>query len=670
MSHSRPQNLLETYGYVNLPPADEQRHPSPKHHKHHASALWFRIVRAVFFILLIALCVGLIIIGFNLKHLSAVVSNFSDGKENLESSLLAAQGSDFDKAGELAEAAVKDFKAAGTELDALRLGPLAYVPIIKNYRAEAGHLAKGGEELAEGMNRSLSFAYGFKDIVGAHAKTSFSKLPTEEKRRLLSSIYNADGPLEGMGASLDAALAEFSQVKSFAWLQPVAGRIEEMKTKISSGRETLNEAAPLTRLLPPLLGYPNSAEFLFILQNSDELRPTGGFIGTYGIISAKDGDFTRFETHDIYHLDMPVQSKIRVEPPDPIKTYLNKQWYMRDANWSPDWPTAAEKILWFYRQENAAQPKPDPLQDFDGVIAVTPELITELMKLTGPLTVEGQTYNSENFIDLLQYRVEQGYVKLGESSWQRKEVIGEISKQLKEKLLDLPLERWPEMIRLLGNNMARKNILLYSRDPALQKLIRDQGWSGEIRHQWGDYLMVVDANLAALKTDAVMEREINYRLEQQPSGELKAVVTLHYSHNGNLDWKTSRYQSYTRIYVPEGSRLLTMRGEAPGSASSGNEAGRSWFGGYITVAPRKMAELSFEYILPRQLADNMKQYNNYSLLIQKQPGSQNTKLTVDANFNNAIKSYNPINLSTDAADGRRFKATGTLSIDRSFLINF
>lgn len=667
MKPSKRQNLLQSYGPETTVPEAKKFPATPLKGR---SSLWFRAVRLVFFAVLLVLAGGLAVLGFNLGRVKAVASAVMSGKADLEGAVIAARTSDFVTARDKANKAVAEFHVAASELDSVRLGPFAYIPLISQYRSEASHLAKGGGKLAEAMSSSLGFASGFEEVIGQNAKGSFSRLPAADKRKLLAAIYEADAPLKETSAALDAALAEFSEVKSFAWLQPVSGSIAELKEKILLGQQALGDAAPLTKLLPPLLGYPQPASFLFVMQNSDELRPTGGFIGTYGIIQSRDGDFSRFETHDIYHLDMPVKDKVTVVPPEPIKKYLVDKWYMRDANWSPDWPTSAEKILWFYRTENSAMDKPDPLQNFDGVIAVTPELITELMKLTGPITVDGVTYTPENFVDLLQYKVEKDFVRLGVSSWQRKEVVGDIARTVKEKLLDLPVERWPEMIRLLGDNMARKNVLLYSRDPSLQKLISEQGWSGAVRSDWGDYLMAVDANLAALKTDAVMERQITYHLEQQLDGNLKAIATLDYYHKGSVDWKTSRYQSFTRLYVPLGSKLLKMDGEAPGSAVSGEEAGRSYFGGYLVVPPRGTAQLRFEYILPQALADNMKKYGNYALLVQKQPGSQNTRLLVDASFNNAIKSYNPVNLHTDAAEPRRLRSDGSLLIDRRFIVNF
>lgn len=90
------------------------------------------------------------------------------------------------------------------------------------------------------------------------------------------------------------------------------------------------------------------------------------------------------------------------------------------------------------------------------MIAITPDVITDLMKLTGPILYDGELYTADNFTNLLQYKVEKDYIRLGTPSWHRKEVVGDLAKILKERLLDLPLDRWPELIRLLGDTMVRK----------------------------------------------------------------------------------------------------------------------------------------------------------------------------------------------------------------------
>ncbi len=74
----------------------------------------------------------------------------------------------------------------------------------------------------------------------------------------------------------------------------------------------------------------------------------------------------------------------------------------------------------------------------------------------------------------------------------------------------------------------------------------------------GDFLWIVDANLAAYKTDGKMDKKVTYALDAHDPSHPTATVTLTY-HNttDHMDWRYTRYRSYTRIYVPEGATLIS-----------------------------------------------------------------------------------------------------------------
>jgi len=58
---------------------------------------------------------------------------------------------------------------------------------------------------------------------------------------------------------------------------------------------------------------------MVLLQNENELRASGGFIGSYGILTINDGKWQDLEINDVYQADG--QLKGHVEPPAEIKKY-------------------------------------------------------------------------------------------------------------------------------------------------------------------------------------------------------------------------------------------------------------------------------------------------------------------------------------------------------------
>ena len=615
----------------------------------------------------VALClIILILFSAEIFSFRELYRQAMSGQKNLEQAVVLAKYDKLSEAMASASAAENNFDFSASRLGEIKANYFANKSaFILSQLNDLERLLIAARFLSQAVYSGASFGHSLENLLVGDKKFNFSKFSPEEKHRVLGKIFESAPELNGIKADLDLAYLSLDQVETNGLLFLFKDKVGQIKNQIGEAELILEKAVPLSQLLPALAGYPNQVKYLVMLENSDELRPTGGFLGTYGILEIQDGEISDFTTHDIYHLDMPVKDKINITPPEPIKKYLVPKWYLRDANWSPDWPTAAKKIDWFYQTESRLNPTAEKITEFNGVIALTPKLITDFLKIIGSVTVEGQSYDQTNFQNLLEYRVEKGYVDLGVSSWNRKEVIGEITKEIKNKIFDLPPADWSKAVTVVLDNLATKNLLLYLADNQLENIAVENGWAGEIKAVTGDYLMVVDANLGALKTDAVMNRSLRYEVNQGSNG-LFSKLNLNYAHHGKPDWKTSEYKTYTRVYVPLGSQLIKISGYELSQIDIGSEAGKTWFGFYLTVQPGEIKNLMVEYKLPALISSP----KNYELYLQKQPGKEINDLRVDFNFISDIKSYNPASLSIKKVSPERIKWEGDLNIDRSFRIEF
>ncbi|MBX4187508.1 MAG: DUF4012 domain-containing protein, partial [Candidatus Doudnabacteria bacterium] len=113
--------------------------------------------------------------------------------------------------------------------------------------------------------------------------------------------------------------------------------------------------------------------YLIVFQNYDEMRATGGFIGTYGVLKYENGAIKKLKIESIYNLDGSLNK--RIAAPGPFQPQIEK-WGMRDSNWFADFPTTAEKLLSFFEMSS---------ETADGVIALTPNIFVEILKLIGPV---------------------------------------------------------------------------------------------------------------------------------------------------------------------------------------------------------------------------------------------------------------------------------------------
>ena len=59
-----------------------------------------------------------------------------------------------------------------------------------------------------------------------------------------------------------------------------------------------NKQISFLKIIPEVAGFNGEKTYLFLFQNNLELRPSGGYIGNFGIIKIENGNPISFEIHD------------------------------------------------------------------------------------------------------------------------------------------------------------------------------------------------------------------------------------------------------------------------------------------------------------------------------------------------------------------------------------
>lgn len=358
--------------------------------------------------------------------------------------------------------------------------------------------------------------------------------------------------------------------------------------------------------------------FLALLQNSDELRPGGGFLGQYAIIKVKNGEVVSTFVEDANLLDQRIVADVPTPYPFKRKMQL-KKWKFRDSNFSPDFPTNAEKAQYFYRLAGGRE-------KFDGVIAVNSLTFNNILALTGPIQIPGDSnvYTSADGAYKLEDRVERAY--LGEDvpaelKQARKNIMKKIAAEIMKRAVTV--SNIPKLAEFAQGELRNKDVMLYFKDPALQSLVESVHWDGSVAKDWtGDYLMLVDANMGALKTDYYIRRSLDYTVDF--TGE-KPTATLTYTYQNTAthgDWRTSDYHTYLRAYVPLGAKFLERK--MINVVTTKEAFGKTYFDGFVDVEiGQSDVNTTLKYELPDTITSE-----NYRLLIQKQSGVGTLPVTV------------------------------------------
>ncbi|MFZ2188626.1 MAG: DUF4012 domain-containing protein [Candidatus Moraniibacteriota bacterium] len=374
--------------------------------------------------------------------------------------------------------------------------------------------------------------------------------------------------------------------------------------------------------------------FMLLFQNNMELRPGGGYIGSFGILKMQDGKVMDLSTHDLSNFDGRVPDGI--VPPYPIKETLRvSDWKLRDSNFSPDFLENAKKADEFYRLGQGQE-------DFAGIVAINSNVLNSFLKVTGPVEIPGYpgTYDGESAVLDLEYQVEQGSYKQGIERGERKSIMNLLAKEIQKKVFTLSMSEKIKLAEVILDDLNRKDIQLYFKDDKLEKQAQLAQWDGGVDKNWSeDYLMLVDANMGSLKSDYYMRRSFNYTVDL--SGDVpRANLKVTYNHTGKeKNWMTKDYLTYLRVYAPKGSWLTDSKNL--GEKRFGDDLGKKYFGTLVGVPLGQTKTIEFFYDLPRAAVEN------YDLLIQRQSGSGEVKGEVTIIYKSKKKMVYQIDLSSD-----------------------
>ncbi len=432
-------------------------------------------------------------------------------------------------------------------------------------------------------------------------------------------------------------------------------------------------------------------KYLMLLQNNLELRPGGGFLGQYAVIEVKNGEILSYSVEDTNNLDNTYKSDRLL--PENLQKYLSdtKKMKMRDSNYSPHFPTNVADALHFYELSGSDA-------NFDGVFAINASLFEDVLVITGPISVTTKDYEkygeftSEGGLMKLQRIVEEPVFRADERKacekvlkkanipedddrWEdcqydedgkkmkkmthgeraaRKYIIDVIAKEIVPKLVKL--DKIEPMINMVTKNLNQKDIQLWFRDEAVQKVAKDANWAGEVDEGWdGDYVMISDANVGALKSDYYMKRAMEYKVdftgksaeandanagrmvryigedikEQVMGGTFvtnKPLATARMIYENTAtepSYFNMDYHSLTRLYVPNGSKWYVREWFEPPGVEQGVFGDKQVYTYKFDVLLGDTIPTMLQYALPDTITED-----GYKLKIQKQSGIGNIPLKV------------------------------------------
>jgi hypothetical protein len=293
---------------------------------------------------------------------------------------------------------------------------------------------------------------------------------------------------------------------------------------------------------------------LVVFQNSAELRPTGGFVGSFALVRFSRGKMAGYKVYDVYDADGQLRG--RVNPPDEILHYLGQpNWFLRDANWAVDWPLTAKRIEWFLEKEIG--------QKVDGVVGIDIGAIQKVLVATGPIKLVdfNDIVGAEDFYHKAQYQAE---IDFFPGSTKKRDYLGAVAQGIIDKLTNDSGGSLLTLSKAINDSIAEKNIQWYFNDEEVSRALNEGGENGKLQRGYcskirANCLMVVEANLGANKANYFVKRDYKIKQVVDKAGGVNVEVNMIISNDSpSISWPGGDYKNYQRFLVPGGSKVLSI----------------------------------------------------------------------------------------------------------------
>ncbi|MCR4330178.1 MAG: DUF4012 domain-containing protein [Candidatus Roizmanbacteria bacterium] len=473
--------------------------------------------------------------------------------------------------------------------------------------------------LLDASGSTLSLIEGGMEFVDNY--TAFTSLLLQ-KTKGPQEMAQIQLRLDAIDKNIKSLLKDTNTMRN-SWVRVPAFMFEEKKKNILNQLNTANQYltvfSGVQKNVSEFFGRDGKRRYLVLFMNNMELRPGGGFIGSVGVVDFDHYTLTQLRIYDVYSLDG--QLKTHIDPPEPIRKYLSQpHWFLRDSNFSPDFPTNAVEALSFVQKEVG-------WSSFDGVVGVTFSAVQDMIGAFPGLTVSdyNERITSDNF-----FIKAEGYAeyKFFSGSHSKKNFLEAVASVMQLRIETGDFDKIL-LAKKLNNLLDEKFIVLHFKNQQLQDMTENNSWSGAVAQQqcktqekcFLDYIYVVDSNLGVNKSNFYMQRAIRLDVDITTKGEVENSLTIEYRNESSSKAQVGgEYKNYLQVILPKDIRVtdVSIDGASVGEYEV-NTQDLKTVGLWVTVVPGASRSVVIEYSFVRKIDAK----TTYQLIVQKQIGSIN-----------------------------------------------
>ena len=477
------------------------------------------------------------------------------------------------------------------------------IPVIGTTPAAVKDVAEAADALA---------LEALPDLLEAGTALSADALRADGDQINLAAFEMASPALDSAEASLSAITADVAGIDTAGTPAQVQDAVTSLQTELDDALIETQSAARGAALIPPMLGADKQRRYFLALQSNNEARGTGGFFGSFGVISADDGRVQVRQLAPRSVLDDQQYDELPLDfGPDYAALYGDDPATWAGANLSPHYPYAAQLWLKMWKDRTGEQ--------LDGVITTDPVTLSYLLDATGPVTLpDGRVISADNVVSFTENEI----YFLIEDDAERDAYLQTVA----EAALDAVFsgEADPRaLIDALGKAAGERRLLVYSDRANEQKQLAASSVGGALPGDGAPFAGLATINGGGNKLDYYLGQSLTYELLGcTEDGGRRGQITVTYENTAPDDGTLPLYidargdrplgpdgraQSgngdtffFSQVYATAGSSLVgAVQDGKPIEVEQGREQGHTVFRAGIELPAGTSTTLVFEVAEPQ-----------------------------------------------------------------------
>jgi hypothetical protein len=218
-----------------------------------------------------------------------------------------------------------------------------------------------------------------KPLMGAFESLDWKSLTPKEGAVGLEAITSASPSVVSAANTVQLSYDRLTGIDQSKLVPQIAEPLTAAQQQLGDLRGTLNVASSTVQLLPAMLGGDDARNYLLLIQNSAEVRATGGIPGALAVLHTEKGKI-QLTSQDSASAMGAFVPALEVDAAQEA-IYTNRLGsYMQNVNMTPDFPTAANTARAMWQQRHSGDV-------IDGVITLDPSALAMVLEATGPIDV-------------------------------------------------------------------------------------------------------------------------------------------------------------------------------------------------------------------------------------------------------------------------------------------